>query len=106
MNIKPKEVEPKIKSNRKAGEDIVMEKVDNIVKSRSLQSLIKYVKAKNFICFDTIVWNRLPIFGLQTQLVREKSNENAFTSVRSIHNGRKKELKETENYPSRATHCI
>ena len=106
MNITLKGIESKRKSNRKAGEDIVMKKIGCIVKSRSLQSLRKGGKLGRFICFDKIEWNLLPSIGLQTQLEREKSNTNAFISVRVINDSRREELKETENYSSRATRRI
>ena len=105
-NIKPKGVEPKRKSNRKAGEDIIMEKIDNTFKSRSLQSLRKDGKAGRFLYSDKIEWNSLPSRRLQTQVKREKSNENASTSVRAIDYAKREELKETENYSSRATRRI
>ena len=78
-----------------------MEKTDNTVKSRNLQSLRKAGKAGRFLYSDKIEWNILPSIGLQTQLEREKSNENAFASVRVINYVRREELKETENNSSR-----
>ena len=77
--------------NRKAGEDIVMEKIDNTVKSRGLQSLRKGGKAGRFLCSDKIEWNLLPSMGLQTHLEREKNNEHIFTSVRAINYERREE---------------
>ena len=62
--IIPKGIEPKGKSNSKAEVDIVMEKIDNTVKSRSLQSLREGENAGRFLCSDKIEWNLLPSMGL------------------------------------------
>ena len=63
-NMKPKVVESKRKSNRKAGEDIVMEKIDNTVKSRSLQSLRKGGYTGRFLYSNKIELNLAPRIGL------------------------------------------
>ena len=83
-----------------------MEKIDNTDKSRSLQSLRKGGYVGPFLCSDKIEWNLLSSMGLQTQLEREKNNENAFTSVRRINYERREELKEMDNNSSRATRHI
>ena len=62
--MKPKGVESKRKSNRKAGEDIVMEKIDNTVKSRSLQSLRKGGYTGRFLYSNKIELNLAPRIGL------------------------------------------
>ena len=62
--IIPKGIEPKGKSNSKAEVDIVMEKIDNTVKSRSLQSLRKGGYTGRFLYSNKIELNLAPRIGL------------------------------------------
>ena len=105
--IKPKGVESTRRSDRQLGEDVVVEKIDFGVTSRSLQGLRKGGYGGRIRSCDDTEWNYFPSIGLNCHLEREKKNRNAFTSINTLKDNRvQANEQENKKETCRGTHRI
>jgi len=105
--IKPKGLESTRRSDRQLGEDIVADKIDFGVTSRSLQALRKGGYGGRIRSCDDTEWNYFPSIGLNCRLEREKKNRNAFTSVNTLKDNRVQVNEQVnEKVTCRGTHRI
>ena len=105
--IKPKGLESTRRSDRQLGEDVVVDKIDFGVTSRSLKGLRKGGRGGQIRPCDAKEWNYFPSIGLHCHLEREKNNRNAFTNVNTLKDNRVQvNEKENEKETCRGTHRI